>query len=48
MRIVPEDYALELSIFVVQKLALHTNLVKFHKWSFGFISTSPRGGKDIA
>ena len=28
MQIVPKDYALELSIFAVQKLALHQNLVE--------------------
>ena len=34
-----EDFALELSICVIQKLALHQDWVEFRKWSIGFIST---------
>ena len=40
LKVVPQDYALELSIFVIQQLALHQNLVDFSKWFIGFISTS--------
>ena len=35
MQIVPKDYALELSIFAVQKLALHPNGVEFRRQSIG-------------
>ena len=37
---VPEDYALELSILVIQQLALHKSWVEFCEWCIGFISTS--------
>ena len=40
VKVVPEDYALELSIFVIQQLALHKSWVEFREWSIGFISTS--------
>ena len=40
MRVVPEAYVLELSIFVVQRLALHQNGVEFHQQFNGAISTS--------
>ena len=39
VQVVPEDYALELSFFVLQQLALHQNWVEFREWSIGFIST---------
>ena len=41
VRVVPEVYVLELSIFIVQKLALHQNGVEFRHQSIGDIRIGP-------
>ena len=41
MRVVPEVYVLEWSIFVVQRMALHQNGVEFRQQSIGDIGISP-------
>ena len=40
VKVVSEDYALELSNIVIQQLALHQHWVEFCEWFIGFISTS--------
>ena len=40
VKVVPEDYALELSIIVIQQLALHQNWVEFREWFIGLITSS--------
>ena len=39
VKVVPEDYALELSIFVIQQLALHQNWVESGEWFIGLITS---------
>ena len=41
MRVVPEVHALEWSIFVIQRLALHQNGVEFRQQFNGAIRTAP-------
>ena len=46
-RVVREACVLKLSIFVVQKLALHQNGVEFRQQSIGNIRISPATSKDV-
>ena len=47
MRVVMKAFVLELTIFVVQKLALHQNGVEFRQQSIGAIRASQPTSKDV-